>query len=99
MGTHQKQFIHIKFHFMEKKYPLQRLGDTLIFTFRYFKLFIPEFLKRTILSYGVSEFEWNLCLKIGHSVFLCIVVLRSSQPLGVMSRVVSLPNNMFTGQV
>ena len=30
--------------------------------------------------------------------FVCIEVLRPSQPNGVMSSVVSLPNHMFTGQ-
>ena len=31
-------------------------------------------------------------------VFICVEVLRSSQPNGVMSSAVSLPNYMFTGQ-
>ena len=31
-------------------------------------------------------------------VFVCVEVLRPSQPNGVMSSVVSLPNNTFTGQ-
>ena len=31
-------------------------------------------------------------------VFVCVEVLRSSQPNGVMSSVVSLPSHMFTGQ-
>ena len=31
-------------------------------------------------------------------VFVCVEVLRPSQPNGVMSRVVSLPNHTFTGQ-
>ena len=31
-------------------------------------------------------------------VFVCVEVLRSSQPNGVMSSTVSLPNHMFTGQ-
>ena len=30
--------------------------------------------------------------------FVCVEVLRSSQPNGVMSSAVSLPNHMFTGQ-
>ena len=33
------------------------------------------------------------------SQFVCVEVLRPSQPNGVMSSVVSLPNLMFTGQV
>ena len=32
------------------------------------------------------------------SSFVCVEVLRSSQPNGVMSSVVSLPNHTFTGQ-
>ena len=31
-------------------------------------------------------------------LFVCVEVLRSSQPNGVMSSMVSLPNHMFTGQ-
>ena len=31
--------------------------------------------------------------------FVCIEVLRPSQPNGVMSSMVSLPNHTFTGQV
>ena len=30
--------------------------------------------------------------------FVCVEVLRPSQPNGVMLRAVSLPNHMFTGQ-
>ena len=30
--------------------------------------------------------------------FVCVEVLRPSQPNGVMSSVVSLPNHTFTGQ-
>ena len=32
------------------------------------------------------------------SLFVCVEVLRPSQPNGVMSSAVSLPNHMFTGQ-
>ena len=34
------------------------------------------------------------------SVFacVCVVVLRPSQPIGVMSSMVNLPKHMFTGQ-
>ena len=31
-------------------------------------------------------------------LFVCVEVLRSSQPNGVMSSAVSLPNHTFTGQ-
>ena len=31
-------------------------------------------------------------------MFVCVEVLRPSQPNGVMSSAVSLPNHMFTGQ-
>ena len=31
-------------------------------------------------------------------LFVCVEVLRSSQPNGVMSSAVSLPNHMYTGQ-
>ena len=32
------------------------------------------------------------------SCFVCVEVLRPSQPIGVMSSMVSLPNHTFTGQ-
>ena len=43
------------------------------------------------------------CLGIGYSgnidfMFVYVEVLRPSQPNGVMSSAVSLPNHMFTGQ-
>ena len=34
----------------------------------------------------------------GYFLFVCVEVLRPSQPNGVMSSAVSLPNHMFTGQ-
>ena len=37
-------------------------------------------------------------LKIYINVFVCVEVLRPSQPKGVMSSAVSLPNHTFTGQ-
>ena len=33
-----------------------------------------------------------------YQVFVCVEVLRPSQPNGVMSSAVSLPNHTFTGQ-
>ena len=35
---------------------------------------------------------------IGKMLFVCVEVLRPSQPNGVMSSAVSLPNHTFTGQ-
>ena len=32
------------------------------------------------------------------NTFVCVEVLRTSQPNGVMSSVISLPNHTFTGQ-
>ena len=40
----------------------------------------------------ITIFFINICL------FVCVEVLRPSQPNGVMSSVVSLPNHTFTGQ-
>ena len=38
-------------------------------------------------------------VKLHVILFVCVEVLRPSQPNGVMSSVVSLPNHTFTGQV
>ena len=45
---------------------------------------------------------WEACFKCGPDIwkqFVCIVVLRPSQPNGVMQSVVSLPNHTFTGRL
>ena len=52
---------------------------------------------------GVREGIWAMdkndwCTELKHSKFVCVEVLRPSQPNGVMSSVVSLPNHTFTGQ-
>ena len=44
-----------------------------------------------ILSYTIQEVIANVC-------FVCVEVLWPSQPNGVMSSAVSLPNHTFTGQ-
>ena len=38
------------------------------------------------------------CSCLLHFIGYCVEVLRPSQPNGVMSSAVSLPNHMFTGQ-
>ena len=43
---------------------------------------------RTLPFPKTVEFQW----------FVCVEVLRPSQPNGVMSSAVSLPNHTFTGQ-
>ena len=42
----------------------------------------------------VFQGQW----RISHTLFVCVEVLRPSQPNGVMSSGVSLPNHTFTGQ-
>ena len=49
--------------------------------------------KQLFHSYKRPEYEKILSL-----LFVCVEVLRPSQPNGVMSSVVSLPNHTFTGQ-
>ena len=46
----------------------------------------------TCLSMPNGVDSLNVCL------FVCVEVLRPSQPNGVMSSAVSLPNHTFTGQ-
>ena len=45
---------------------------------------------KNLFSQNISEF--HICL------FVCVEVLRPSQPNGVMLSAVSLPNHTFTGQ-
>ena len=40
----------------------------------------------------------NMVVQETFAVFVCVEVLRPSQPSGVMSSAVSLPNHTFTGQ-
>ena len=47
---------------------------------------------------GISKnFRESLGLQANASQFVCVEVLRPSQPNGVMSSAVSLPNHTFTG--
>ena len=47
----------------------------------------------------IRKFLPNTCIPIIISLnFVCVEVLRPSQPNGVMSSAVSLPNHTFTGQ-
>ena len=45
---------------------------------------------------NIRIFIWKLSVCGGD--FVCVEVLQPSQPNGVMSSTVSLPNHMFTGQ-
>ena len=51
-----------------------------------------------------DEYSWLILLyvlkppKTEKLLFVCVEVLRPSQPNGVMSNAVSLPNHTFTGQ-
>ena len=52
-------------------------------------MYVSKFRDRSpILRLGVG----------GVGLFVCVEVLRPSQPNGVMSSAVSLPNHTFTGQ-
>ena len=49
-----------------------------------------------LIDYPINHDSLSFyCLWI---LFVCVEVLRPSQPNGVMSSAVSLPNHMFTGQ-
>ena len=52
-------------------------------------------------AYICSFFYYNInyrYLAETHELFVCVEVLRPSQPNGVMSSAVSLPNHTFIGQ-
>ena len=42
--------------------------------------------------------QFSVPIKEDNYMFVCVEVLRPSQPNGVMSSAVSLPNSTFTGQ-
>ena len=63
------------------------------FAFAGFQAFVLAVYQSSV--YGMlPENHFFLCL---HE-FVCVEVLRPSQPNGVMSSAVSLPNHTFTGQ-
>ena len=47
---------------------------------------------------GCFAFRWFVTYVMFVDLFVCVEVLRPSQPSGVMSSAVSLPNHTFTGQ-
>ena len=52
-----------------------------------------------ILSFILEILADDKCATfLSEFVFVCVEVLRPSQPNGVMSSAVSLPNHTFTGQ-
>ena len=56
--------------------------------------------KKTVINLSSADF-FQRVVKIKddlYCLFVCVEVLRPSQPSGVMSSVVSLPNHTFTGQ-
>ena len=60
-------------------------------------MFQNQFLNN-ILPVVNSEIAVYNRLSIATSLFICVEVLQPSQPNGVMSSLVSLPNHEFTGQ-
>ena len=50
-------------------------------------------IKKNIINLSSAEFPHSML-----NVFVCVEVLQPSQPNGVMSSAVSLPNHTFTGQ-
>ena len=54
--------------------------------------------KRATANCKVRRIVTGSICNINKSIFVCVEVLRLSQPNGVMSSAVSLPNHTFTGQ-
>ena len=59
----------------------------------YINIRITESLDTTECMNGEQRTGWYFA-----HLFVCVEVLRPSQPNGVMSSAVSLPNHTFTGQ-
>ena len=56
------------------------------------------FVAGTTLIFCLKLHAWLLTQSWLITLFVCVEVLRPSQPNGVMSSAVSLPNHTFTGQ-
>ena len=57
----------------------------------------PYCTNEMVLRFAYFQLWWPSC-SVEHNDFVCVEVLRPSQPNGVMSSTVNLPNHMFTGQ-
>ena len=76
---------------------------TILFKSLDYKIIVSFILMSNITKLGTTH---KLCHNLRKltfcilcwTVFVCVEVLRSSQPSGVMSSAVSLPNHTFTGQ-
>ena len=53
---------------------------------------------QSFLGSGEEDFQEFFTIYGHGGLFVCVEVLRPSQPNGVMSSAVSLPNHTFTGQ-
>ena len=69
----------------------------IIFFLSFFPVLQDEELRSDFVSI-VGPRTCNLFFSAHRGLFVCIEVLRPSQPNGVMSSAVSLPNHTFTGQ-
>ena len=49
-------------------------------------------------AHRASVHKMHVVWSLNAGLFVCVEVLRASQPNGVMSSAVSLPNHTFTGQ-
>ena len=69
--------------------------------FFFFFFFLPSLVSQILFYEKIRRKKYLNMLyaeKILPRVLICVEVLRPSQPNGVMSSAVSLPNHTFTGQ-
>ena len=64
-----------------------------------YQILFSEKNKKNIINLSSAELAQRVVKVKRHACFVCVEVLRPSQPSGVMSSAVSLPNHTFTGQV
>ena len=64
----------------------------------YFEVVVYFFIKRQLRNDLIFEVTDIFCWNCMPTDSCCVEVLRPSQPNGVMSSAVSLPNHTFTGQ-
>ena len=70
----------------------------LFFFFFFNSFFLILFLKAYVVGTHLNCIDKSMQFKWVPTTFVCVEVLRPSQPNGVMSSAVSLPNHTFTGQ-
>ena len=78
---------------------MKLLADMMLISILKYSKYIDIFCRKNVSSLKATHiFTAKISMYLKLPYFVCVEVLRPSQPNGVMSSAVSLPNHTFTGQ-